>query len=68
MEVAIHDPNRVSGSKDNSPDLRKEVNGAVGVDGGGGETDRIEEAQYQARARWSDGEKGRVVAATNREW
>ena len=31
-------------------------------------TDRIEEAEDQARVCWSDGEKRRVVVATNREW
>jgi len=44
VKVAIYDPNRVGSSKDNSPDLGKEVNGAIRVDGDDAGTDRIEEA------------------------
>jgi len=51
MEVAIHDPDRVSGSKDNSPDLGKGINDTFRVDGDGAGADRIEETQDQARAR-----------------
>ena len=43
MEVAIYDPDRICGSKDNSPDLGKGVNGTFRVDGDEAGADRIEE-------------------------
>ena len=39
MEVAIHDPNRVSSPEDNGPDLAKGVNGTIRIDGGRGPTE-----------------------------